>query len=266
VSATSGLAIPHEDLYRVLFESAEDAIFTMDGDRFTDCNASTLRMFRCAREEIVGQTPYRFSPPSQPDGGDSKAAALARIEAALAGQPQRFEWLHRRLDGGLFHAGVTLNCYQVGKRRYLMAAVRDISDTKQAAAKLQEASTLHELVLRSLPMAFYVARASGEFGGLWVSEQITSLSGYTPGQFAADPGLWAARLHPEDREETLATFDRLADHGNLRVTYRWQTAGGAYRWFEDNPVLVRDEQGETAHIIGTWLDVTKQKTAREELR
>ena len=48
---------------RMLFNSAHDAIFTMDNKTFVDCNPATLRIFQCEKHQIVGQTPFRFSPP-----------------------------------------------------------------------------------------------------------------------------------------------------------------------------------------------------------
>ncbi|MBN1179426.1 MAG: GAF domain-containing protein, partial [Anaerolineae bacterium] len=67
--------------FRTLFESANDAIFLMRGDRFIDCNAKTLEIYRCTREQIIGDSPVRFSPEYQPDGQDSISKAGARIMA-----------------------------------------------------------------------------------------------------------------------------------------------------------------------------------------
>ena len=61
-----------ESKYKVLFEHANDAIFLIKGGRFVDCNTKTLSMFGCKREQIIGHSTFEFSPPSQPDGGDSR--------------------------------------------------------------------------------------------------------------------------------------------------------------------------------------------------
>src|SRR6187402_1741636 len=60
----------------MLFQSASDAIFTMDNKTFVDCNEATLQIFQCKKDQIVGQTPFRFSPPTQPDGRTSEEAAI----------------------------------------------------------------------------------------------------------------------------------------------------------------------------------------------
>jgi integral membrane sensor domain MASE1 len=67
-----------EERYRTLFESAEDGILMMRRDCFVSCNPKGLKLFGCGLEQIVGQTPLRFSPVRQPDGQDSVAKARGK--------------------------------------------------------------------------------------------------------------------------------------------------------------------------------------------
>lgn len=120
-----------EELYMLLFERAYDAIFLMNNRTFLDCNARTLEMYGATREALVGASPLEFSPEKQPDGEDSALAAPRRIAAALAGEPQIFEWLHHRGDGTLFNAEISLNRVDLEGEARLLAIVRDITKKKQ---------------------------------------------------------------------------------------------------------------------------------------
>jgi PAS domain S-box-containing protein len=124
-----------ESKYRALFEDSADATMLMDGNHFFDCNSAALKMFGYTRGTIPSH-PAELSPSHQPDGTPSREAADFRIGLALKNGSERFEWMHRRMDGSLFPADVHLTAVTLNGRPALLGIVRDMTEQKQAEEAL----------------------------------------------------------------------------------------------------------------------------------
>ncbi|MBN1532809.1 MAG: PAS domain S-box protein [Spirochaetes bacterium] len=124
-----------EERFKMLYENAGVSIFIMDRSTIIHCNRRTLELFGCGWDDIIGHTPYDFSPDVQADGQVSEEKGAGIIAAVFAGEPRQFEWVHRRLDGTLFDAEVNLTVTELKSGIFLQAIVRDISDRKRAEAE-----------------------------------------------------------------------------------------------------------------------------------
>jgi len=250
-----------EEKYRIIFESAKDAIFIMQEDRFIDCNEKTLEMFGCNREDIIGEFPYDFSPEKQPDGRSSREKSIEKINKALAGEPQVFEWVHITKDGKLFHTLVTLNRYMINDEKFLMAIVRDITERKQAEEKLKESEEKYRKIFENVQDIFYQIDTEGNI--IEISPSVKRYSGYSREELIGTP-VEHRYYNPNDRAILKAELEKKGEIADYEI--RMKTKSDRLVYASLNAHILYDENKKPAGIEGSLRDITERKQAEEKLK
>ena len=148
--------------FHVLYEMSGDAhmLLTLN-DGFVSGNRAAAAMYGCANlDEFLQQSMVSTSPEFQPDGRRSDEKAEQFIRYALERGSHQFEWVHRRVDGTLFHADVMLTSLNGGGKGVIQATVRDISERIAGEERLQ---SLNEQLVRALDSAEMASSAKSEF-------------------------------------------------------------------------------------------------------
>ena len=134
---------------------------------------------------------------------------------------------------------------------------------------LEKAEERYRAMVEQLPAVLYVADFGAEAEWHYVSPRIHDLLGYTAEEWSADPKLWMAHIHPDDRQRVLEdeNFDGRRELGGRSVSeYRMHTRDGREVWVRDEGVVIGDERGEPALYRGFMIDITLQKHAELALR
>lgn len=162
----------------LFFDGANDAIFIMDKNKFVQANKKTLELFGLEdKREIIGKTPWAFSPEKQSDGKNSRKKGLRLINRALEGEPQRFDWTHIKKDGTLFQAEVSLNAFQFENKSFVQAIVRDISSKIKAEQKLKESEEKYRHLFVNSPFSIILMKPTGKI--IDCNPALEKLTGYS---------------------------------------------------------------------------------------
>jgi diguanylate cyclase (GGDEF)-like protein/PAS domain S-box-containing protein len=223
--------------------------------------------------ELLGVTREEWKASSEgwrellhPDDLDRIVAASERSDAT--GEPfhEQYRAIHRDGHEVWIREDATLIRDGEGASRFWLGLMLDVTRSVRTERALIEAEEKYGSLVEQIPAIVYVDAADDWMTTTYVSPQIEELLGITPQEYMDDPDLWNKHLHPQDREEALATYQRGRDRGQpFTFEYRLIARDGRVVWFRDSAIVLHDEDGRPACIQGVMLDVTDRKQAEEQI-
>lgn len=152
------------------------------------------------------------------------------------------------------------------ERRLLMENLRVRSEKLKTEQALRRREEHQSIVLQSLPIALYTASVQEDHRQLhFTNESIERITGFLPGDFLSSQDFWSSRIHPDDRGRVLTQLKELTDQGAVTLEYRWTCADGTERFFLDQTMLMRDEDGRPREFFGMWFDISERKQMEQNL-
>lgn len=148
-----------------------------------DCNKTAVSQFLAEKpEDILGKNPDTLSPPFQRNGKESREGAFKWIQKAQQKRTVSFYWDHKRLNGEIYPAKVTLTALVYEGEPCLMASIVDISG--QALVEENEALVNEnpyavivlnpDLTIMDVNPAF--CRISGYKRDEWITKHLTEFT------------------------------------------------------------------------------------------
>jgi PAS domain S-box-containing protein len=262
-----------------MLEDADTVVWEADpvSGRFTSVSESA--------ERLLGYPPRAWTDLSfltERIHPDDRQTLIDAWEAARTGDRFGVEYRFATEDGReiwLWHVG-QLSPAGGGPRAKLRGLIVDVTDrrrleeeraqevrstvegrTLEAAARWVEAEERFRALEEQIPAITYLDSIGPPKETLAISDQTTTILGYTPGEWYADPELWNKIVHPEDAAR-LDTADRWAGFPD-GVEYRAITKDGRTVWLRDRARLISDGQGVPRYWLGVLVDVTDRRRVHE---
>jgi two-component system, cell cycle sensor histidine kinase and response regulator CckA len=134
-------------------------------------------------------------------------------------------------------------------------------------AELVAAENRYRTLVERLPAITYVAELGACGPWRYVSPQIESMLGFSPGEWLSDPANWINRVHDEDRESVLAVEERFQKNRDLfQAEYRMLARDGRVLWFRDEAVMLPTAEDYSCLMQGVMYDITEHKRLEDQLR
>ena len=131
--------------------------------------------------------------------------------------------------------------------------IEDVTARHEAEARQREAETRYRHLVERLPAAVYIDAVDEMATAIYISPQYEQLTGYSPEDRLAEPGLWLRMLHPDDRDAVVAESNRTNVSGEpFDLEYRIIAKDGRTVWVARPRVPGR--RPERAALVAGRLD------------
>lgn len=127
-----------------------------------------------------------------------------------------------------------------------------------------EAKDLTQLLTVNPAIIYVIEKENGNYKPTWISRNISRILGYPP-VAALSKNWWKDNIHPEDYERVLHEIDTLINTGEHDIHYRFRHKKGNYRYIQDSARIKEYGESGLTQIIGSWLDITEQKTTERKI-
>jgi PAS domain S-box-containing protein len=221
----------------------------------------------------------------------SDRATAEKAEAVLESvfstrKPRHLKsWLH--VNEGRIWGRVTLRSVRIGRNRFLLAVVEDLTAEKRQLLLEQKYNeqlreemagrSLAEQRQRQSEQRFELAMKGADLtwwdwavqsGSLSCDTSFAEKLGYSADEIAPQESSWEQLAHHDDMPRFAAAlkahFNNLTPH--FEVEHRVRCKSGEWKWvLTRGRVVERDDQGLPLRASGTNLDITEVKQARKRI-
>ncbi|MDG4560420.1 MAG: DUF3369 domain-containing protein [Candidatus Competibacter sp.] len=155
---------------------------------------------------------------------------------------------------------------EAGEVEQVIGVNTDITERKQAEAKLRESEARFRRLAENAPdMIYRMSLPEGRYE--YVSPVCHQITGYVPEEFYQSPHLIQQVIHPDWRAYLAEEWTELMA-GRALPTYEYQIVhkSGQIKWLRQRNVLVHDDQGHLLAIEGIVSDITEHKLLEEQIK
>lgn len=238
--------------FKTLMYSASDGIFIIDKDlKLIDYSRVAKEMLGYSDAEMHNLRITDWDTQVSEDN-------LYKLLFNLDEKPVTLETIHKRKNGSIYNASITLVRVEIDGEEYTYASVRDVSELK----KLQELALYEknfiDTIIESSNAVVAVVNNQGVM--IKLNSYGQNFTGYTQEEIGQEPFQWKC-LIPSIVQDDIKAILEDAKNGKMLKSYQnaWQSKSGELRMFEWSNALVKKEDGSMDYFVAIGLDVTQNE-------
>lgn len=248
----------------LVLETAIDAVIVMDGSGvIVDWNARAEALFGWRRDDVLGRSLGETIIPKRLRLAHAKGLARDLAAGEQAVLERVVELQAQRRDGAEFPAELSIRPFQIQDSRLFLGFVRDISERRDAAAKLAASEARFRVAMEAVDGVLWTNNAAGEMSGHQLGW--AALTGQTQAQYQGYG--WSNAVHPEDAEPTVRAWNAaVAERRPFIFEHRVLRHDGIWRDFAIHAIPALNADGSIREWVGVHTDITERKLTETRLR
>lgn len=243
-----------EEKFKRLSEASTEGFAVTEKGKFLEVSDQFAHLFGYKSKEMLGKSAKDFIAPTHQED------AMQKI---LSGHDLPYESVYVKKDGSEFPVEVCGKNFISHGRELRVAAIKDLTERKQAEETLKESETRFRAFFETAP----IGMAIGEPGGrlLQVNHALQEMLGYPIDD--QDAYRIDKISHPDHVDQDLALFAEVK--AGKRDHYRLEKAflrnDGSTMWGDLTISVVRDDQGDIKYTYAMIADITDRVQANKQV-
>jgi PAS domain S-box-containing protein len=253
---------------RRILDTSPSVIFAKDGDsRILFANNAVAKFYGMNENNVVGKLQTELH--AQHGGNSADLEKWLNDDRHVREIGETLEVVETAIDStGARHHFHTSKCpleLDTGQRGVLVVSF-DITARTQAEDELRASLARQQLIIKSANIGLWdwdLRTDEVIFSSEWKGQL-----GYADDEIPNNFNSWESRLHPDDRERTLAATQEflVKRQTDYSIEFRLRHRDGSWRWVLALADVQRDATGEPTRMMGCHVDITDLKRAERALR
>jgi len=258
------LTSQHKEQACPLFHSMLGGIVLLNLDGIiVNVNERAAGMFAMCREELTGLSFLELVAPEEHEYVKAKFK-----EAYEIGMVHSLKSTLMKKSGYCYTGETSIGLIQdsFGTQTGFVVVIRIIAEDKMELEEIVKREERWRSLISNLPDVAWIM--DEDYNIVFVSPNIERITGYTQEEMYQCRTWcnWGERVHPEDKEQSLAAMHRMVDEGqHYDMEYRYKTKDGSWVWLRDRSLGAYQWHG-SRYADGLLSDITQQKRMLDALR